>query len=132
MLGPRNYLLASTGLAFVLAVILAALFAARGQEPLLFAALGWAPLALIGVVGGWLAVKVHGTSGAAFPLTLLTCILLRLIFGLGGLFPAMQFGQVTPYLTALFGTFVTMQVLEMVWFFRRARRFQGATMNPAQ
>ena len=132
MLGPRNYLLASTGLALLLALVLAGIFAAKGVDTLLFAALGWAPIALIGVVGGGLAVRSHGGPGTAFPLTLLTCILLRLIFGLGGLFLAMMNERVTAYLTALFATFVTMQVLEMVWFLRRARLFRDAPVNPAR
>ena len=132
MLGPRNYVLASTGLALVVGLILALLFAPKGSESFLFAALGWAPIALIGVVGGTLSVRLHGTTGAAFPASLLTCILLRLILGLGGLFLAMMNERVAPYLTALFATFVTLQALEMVWFIRRARLFRETSVNPAR
>lgn len=132
MLGPRTYLLASTGLALAIGLLLVVLFGSKGPEILLFCALGWGPVALVGVLGGTLAVRWHGTAGPAFPLTLLTCILLRLIFGLGGLFLAMTSERVTPYLTALFATFVTMQALEMVWFIRRARSFRDASVSPAR
>ena len=132
MYGPRNYLLAATGLALGLGLLLALLFGLKDGQSLLFAALGWAPIALVGVVGGRLSVKHHGTPGAAFPASLLTCILLRLILGLGGLFLAMMGERVTAYLTALFATYVTMQVLEMVWFIRRARLFSETSVNPAR
>jgi len=121
MWGSRRYLLTASGLVLILGVLWAALFGSKTTESLLFAAAGWAPIALIGVLGGTLAVRFHGTTGPAFPVTLLTCILLRLFFGLGGVALALKFGQVTPYLTTLFGTFATLQIFEMVWFIRRSR-----------
>ena len=132
MLGSRPYLLASSGLALLLGLLWAALFAAKGPDSLLFAAAGWAPVALVGVFGGTLAVRFHGTAGSAFPLTLVTCILLRLFLGLGGVALALMSEQVSPYLTTLFGTFASMQVFEMVWFIRRGRLFRDAPMNPAR
>jgi len=132
MFGFKSYLLFSTGLALGVGLLAILLFAANGPETLLFCALGWAPISLVGVFGGALAVRLHGTAGPAFPLTLLTCILLRLIFGLGGLFLATRSEQVTPYLTALFATFIATQALEMVWFYRRARLFRVASVGPAR
>ena len=81
----RHYLLRSGALALVLAVLLTLIFLPRGTAALLFAAIAWAPMALIGVAGGGWTVSRFGRVGVGFPLAVLTCILLRLLLGLGGL-----------------------------------------------
>ncbi|NIM00860.1 MAG: hypothetical protein GTN89_08015 [Acidobacteria bacterium] len=117
----RHYLFRSGAVAAALAVLLALLFALRGAAPIGFALLGWAPMALLGVGGGAWAVSRFGRPGPAFPLAVLTCILLRLVLGLGGLALAAWVGQVVAYLAGSLATFATMQAFEMVWFWRRNR-----------
>lgn len=126
MWGTRQYLLAASGLALLLAVAWVLVFASGGSRALLFVAAGWAPIALIGVLGGALTVRFHGTIGVAFPLTLATCILLRLFLGLIGVALASINEQLAPYLTSLLGTFAVMQGFEVIWFFRRDRWFRSA------
>ena len=117
----RHYLLRSGALALVPAVVLTLLFLPRGTAALLFAAIGWAPMALIGVAGGGWTVSHFGRAGKGFPLAVLTCILLRLLLGLGGLAVAHVNAQVMPYLAASLATFAAMQLFEMLWFLRRNR-----------
>ena len=117
----RHYLIRSGVLALALAVVLTLFFLPRGSAPLLFAALGLAPMALIGVAGGGWAVSYFGRAGAGFPLAVLTCILLRLVLGLGGLVFAHVHVQVVPYLAGSLATFAAMQLFEMLWFLRRNR-----------
>ncbi len=125
----RHYLIRSGALALALAVVLALIFLPRGTAPLLFAALGWVPMALIGVAGGGWAVSRFGRVGMGFPLAVLTCILLRLLLGLGGLAFAHVHAQVVPYLAGSLTTFATMQLFEMLWFLRR-NRLQPAGRTP--
>ena len=117
----RHYLIRSGALALAPAVVLTLIFISRGNETLLFAGLGWAPMALIGVAGGAWTVSHFGRVGKGFPLAVLTCILLRLLLGLGGLVLAHVNAQVLPYLAGSLATFATMQVFEMLWFLRRNR-----------
>lgn len=117
----RQYLIRSGALALALAIALSMIFIPRSTVALLFAVLGWAPMALIGVVGGGWAVSRFGRVGVGFPLAVLTCILLRLSLGLGGLALAGVYAQVVPYLVASLATFAAMQVYEMLWFLRRNR-----------
>jgi hypothetical protein len=132
MWGAKTYLLAASAIALGLGALWTLLFVSKGSDSLLFALAGWVPIALIGVLGGALTVAVHGRTGVAFPLTLSTCILLRLFFGLGGVALASIHGQVGAYLTALLGTFFVMQVFEMVWFIRRARVFREIDATAAR
>ena len=62
-----------------------------------------------------------GRAGAGFPLAVLTCILLRLVLGLGGLALAAWSTQVLAYLVGSLATFAAMQTFEMIWFWRRSR-----------
>ena len=117
----RHYLTRSAALAAVLAAVLSVVFLASGNASLGFALLGWAPMALLGVAGGSWAVSRFGRAGAGFPLAILTCILLRLFLGLGGVALAAWFGQEVAYLAGSLTTFAAMQVFEMVWFWRRSR-----------
>ncbi len=117
----RHYLIRSGALALAPAVVLTLIFLPRGTAALLFAAIGWAPMALIGVAGGGWTVSHFGRVGAGFPLAVLTCILLRLLLGLGGLLLAHVNAQVLPYLAGSLATFATLQVFEMLWFLRRNR-----------
>lgn len=132
MWGAGRYLSIGGFLALILGLLAAIVFWSRPPSSLAFALIGWGPIALIGVLGGALAVRFHGRAGGAFPLTLLTCILLRLFCGLGGLALAMRGGQVGAYLTALFGTFVTLQVFEVVWFIRRSQGVRETQATPAR
>jgi len=122
----RHYLIRSAAVAVPLAVLLSLVFLARGNASLGFALLGWAPMALLGVAGGGWAVSRFGRAGAGFPLAVLTCILLRLVLGLGGLALAAGFDQVVAYLGGSLVTFAAMQVVEMNWFWRRSRLQQTA------
>jgi len=122
----RHYLIRSGAVAVPLAVLLLLVFLARGHASLGFALLGWAPMALLGVAGGAWAVSRFGRTGAGFPLAVLTCILLRLVLGLGGLALAARFDQVVAYLGGSLVTFAAMQVFEMNWFWRRSRLQQTA------
>ena len=117
----RHYLIRSGVLATSLATLLFLGFLARGGTTLGFALLGWAPMALLGVAGGGWAVSRFGRAGAGFPLAVLTCILLRLVLGLGGLALAAWATQVLAYLVGSLATFAAMQVFEMMWFWRRSR-----------
>ena len=117
----RHYLIRSGVLATSLATLLSLGFLSRGGTTLGFALLGWAPMALLGVAGGGWAVSRFGRAGAGFPLAVLTCILLRLVLGLGGLALAAWFTQVLAYLAGSLVTFAAMQVFEMNWFWRRSR-----------
>jgi hypothetical protein len=117
----RIYLTRSGALAAVVAAALVAVMFTRGLDSTGFALLGWAPMALLGVAGGGWAVSRFGLPGAGFPLAVLTCILLRLILGFGGLALAARLDQVVAYLVGSLTTFAAMQVFEMVWFWRRSR-----------
>ena len=117
----RQYLIRSGVLALALVVVLTAIFLPRSIVALLFAVLGWAPMALIGVAGGGWAVSRFGRVGVGFPLAVLTCILLRLSLGLGGLALAGAYAQEVPYLAGSLATFAAMQGYEMFWFLRRSR-----------
>ncbi len=117
----RQYLIRSGALTLALALVLTTIFLPRGAVALLFAVLGWAPMALIGVAGGGWAVSRFGRVGVGFPLAVLTCILLRLSLGLGGLALAGVHAQEVPYLAASLATFAAMQLYEMLWFLRRSR-----------
>lgn len=132
MWGTRQYLFAASGLALLPAVVCALVFSSRGPQALLFVAAGWVPIALIGVLGGALTVRFHGTTGVAFPLTLATCILLRLFFGLAGVALASMNEQLAPYLASLLGTFAVMQGFEMIWFIRRERWFRSTEAATAR
>ncbi len=127
----RHYLLRSGALAALLAVLLTFAFASSGGAALAFALLGWAPMALLGTAGGAWAVSRFGRPGPAFPLAVLTCILLRLVLGLGFLALAAWFEQVVACLAGSLATFATMQVFEMLWFWRRNRltAAAGATLT---
>ena len=117
----RHYLIRSGALALVPAVMLTPIFLPRGTTALLFAGLGWAPMALVGVAGGGWTVSRFGRAGSGFPLAVLTCILLRLLLGLGGLVFAHVHTQIVPYLAGSLATFAAMQLFEMLWFLRRNR-----------
>ena len=121
MWGSKQFFLVATAVMLLLGAGLWFALASTGPAGLQIAALGWGAMALIGVVGGTLAVHFHGRAGAAFPLTLVTCILLRLFSGLGGIVLALRSDQLTAYLTALFATFVVTLAFEMFWFLRRGK-----------
>ena len=126
----RHYLIRSGAAALAPAVVLTLIFTSRGNEALLFAALGWAPMALIGVAGGGWTASHFGRAGTGFPLAVLTCILLRLLAGLGGLALAHVNAQVLPYLAGSLATFAVMLVFEMLWFLR-CNRLQLAERTDA-
>ena len=121
MWGTRQYMFAAGGVALFLGLVWVLVFWTVDTRSLIFAVAGWAPIALVGVVGGALTVRFHGSVGVAFPLTLAACIMLRLFFGLAGVALASLSGTIAPYLWSLFGTFAVMQVFEMIWFIRRQR-----------
>ena len=122
MSGPvRHYLIRSAAPALLPAAVLTLVFLPRGAQGLLWALAGWAPMALIGVAGGAWTVARFGRVGPGFPLAVLTCILLRLFLGLGGLGLASLYSQVVPYLAGSLATFAVMQGFEMLWFLRRSR-----------
>jgi hypothetical protein len=128
----RHYLIRSAGLAALLAAVLALVFVNLGAAALGFALLGWTPMALLGVAGGGWAVSRFGRPGAGFPLAVLTCILLRLALGLGGMALAAWANQVVAYLAGSLATFAAMQVFEMIWFWRRSRLQMTAGATLAQ
>ena len=69
-------------------------------------------MASIGVAGGAWAVSRYGRPGSGFPLAVLTCILLRLSLGLGGLALAALLGGTVAYLVGSLVAFVAMQAFE--------------------
>ena len=117
----RQYVTRATALALATVALVVAPFVFGAPGNPLFALAGWAPMALIGVGGGAWAVARYGNAGHGFLLAVLTCILLRLSLGLGGLAVAATQRQVTPYLAGSLVTFVAMQAFEGSWFLRRSR-----------
>ena len=123
----RHYLVRSGALALAPAVVLTLIFLPRGPAALLFAVLGWAPMALIGVAGGGWTVSCFGRVGPGFPIAVLTSILLRLLLGFAGLALAHVNAQVVPYLAGSIATFAVMQLFEMLWFLHRNRLQQAGS-----
>jgi len=121
MLGVKQYILSASALSVGLGLLLALMLASQGAGALVTAAFAWGVMSAIGVIGGGLAVYFHGNAGPGFPLTVLTCILLRLFSGLGGILIAVRVGQLNAYLIALFTSFFLMSAFEMIWFLRRGR-----------
>jgi hypothetical protein len=96
---------------------------ARGGMALRWGAIGWAIMAVIGVVGGaWLA-RMHGRQGSGFLVALGTCMLARLFASVGGALGAAISGMdaVWPFLAGLCAGYVPLQAFEMIWFVRRSR-----------
>jgi hypothetical protein len=118
----QHYVVRAGAFAGICAALLVTPFLFSSVESALFALVGWTPMALIGVAGGGWAVARYGSAGHGFPLAVLTCILLRLSLGLGGLAWAASQRQVTPYLAGSLVTFVVMQAFESTWFLRRSRQ----------
>ena len=84
---------------------------------------GWVIMALFGLVGGLWMTTVHGRDGADFLVALGTCMLARLAVAASGAFFAARAGMeaVWPYLAGLAVGFISMQVLEVGWFLRKAK-----------
>jgi hypothetical protein len=131
MLGAKNFTLIALALTLGLALILGAVFRADGAQALTAVGIAWGLMSVIGVFGGALAVNFHGNPGAGFPLTVVTCILLRLFSGLGGILIAVRLGHVNAYLIGLFSTFFLMSAFEMFWFLRRNRVIAAETQREA-
>jgi hypothetical protein len=92
-----------------------------------WALLGWAIIAVTAVAGGWALETWHGRPGAGFLAALAACILARLFGGTAGAFaasaaPAAGDDPVRAFLVGLVATFLPLQLLEIVWFVRKARK----------
>jgi hypothetical protein len=114
------------GGAITLAVGLAVLPLAisRGAAAVQWGVSGWLIMATTGMAGGvWLVFK-HGKQGSGFLVALGTCMLARLFASAAGAFGAAQQGMeaVWPYIVGLCTGYLPLQLFELWWFVRSARR----------
>jgi hypothetical protein len=97
---------------------------ARGTVALQWGLAGWLVMAITGLAGGiWLVWK-HGKQGSGFLVALGTCMLARLFASAAGAFGAAMQGMeaVWPYLIGLVAGYIPLQLFEIWWFVRSARR----------
>jgi len=91
--------------------------------------LGWALAGILGTICGARLVSRHGSPGAAFLKTHISCILARLFTFAGG--TAWAFSRSTEealaFLVGLLAGYLPTQILDMVWF---ARRTKDITSKP--
>lgn len=119
----RRYAMWAALTAVASAAALLPLGLALGSRGRLWLFGGWSAMALLGLAGGYWMTVVHGRAGADFLVALGTCMLARLVVAAVGAFIAAGAGMsaVWPYLAGLAVGFVSMQLLEVGWFLRRAR-----------
>jgi hypothetical protein len=121
----RRYVAGAVALTLAVAAGVLPIAAARGGPTAAgWTALGWLVTALTGVAGGaWVASR-HGRAGAGFFVALQTCILARLgLSALGALLAANRGRDAAwAYVAGLVAGFLPLQVFEILWFFRVARR----------
>lgn len=97
---------------------------AHGPVAMQWGVSGWLIMAGTGMAGGvWLVLK-HGKQGSGFLVALGTCMLARLFASAAGAFGAAQQGMeaVWPYIVGLIAGYVPLQLFELWWFVRVARR----------
>ncbi len=97
---------------------------AEGPVAVQWGVSGWLVMAVTGMAGGvWLVLK-HGKRGSGFLVALGTCMLARLFASAAGAFGAAQQGMeaVWPYIVGLIAGYLPMQLFELWWFVRVARR----------
>lgn len=119
-----RYTMWSGAVAIGVAACLIAVGRAQGTEAVTWSLLGWSIMALTGVAGGaWMTAR-HGQPNSRFLVALGTCMLARLFGAAAGAAAAVLNGSVatTSYLIGLGAAFVALQVLEIGWFLRKARR----------
>lgn len=118
-----RYSLLSGVVAAATAVFLLLLASSSVDIDVRWALAGWAIMAVVGVAGGAWLTAVHGSPGTGFVVALGACMLLRFFASAIGAGAAVIYGgvSVTSFLTGLGAGFVTMQVFEVSWFFRRGR-----------
>ena len=129
-----TFLYAVLGVAIAVATGLALLLFGmqRGETALFWGGIGWAIMALTGVVGGTWLVRVHGRQGSGFLVALGTCMLARLFASVAGALSAATSGMdaVWPFIVGLGAGYAPLQMLEVGWFVRvaRAQARDGATL----
>ena len=121
--GAFLYALLSTAIAIAAGLALLPFGIQRGGGALFWGGIGWAIMALTGVVGGTWLVRAHGRQGSGFLVALGTCMLARLFASVAGALSAASSGMdvVWPFIAGLGAGYVPLQLLELGWFVRVAR-----------
>jgi hypothetical protein len=105
---------------------LAVLWAAspRGEPILVGSLLGWGIMAATGTATGIWMIRVYGKPGSGFLAAIAAGMLARLFLGAGGAWWAARQGKemVWAYLVGLLAGYLPLQLFELAWFFRKARR----------
>jgi len=115
----------AVALAVLPALSLLSVGAASGRPgPSGWALLGWSLMALVGVAGGYALEATHGRPGAGFLGALSACILTRMFGAAAGALVASLWGDqaIWAFLAGLGVAFVPLQLLEIGWFMRKARK----------
>ena len=123
----RRYALGASAVAVAAGAPLWFLIAPRGTLWVVWGGVGWGMLALLSIAGGaWLAAE-HGRPGTGFVRALGTGMLARLSAAVVGAIGAARSGEgaAWAYLAGVIAGFVPLQVFEIVWFHREARRLQA-------
>ena len=122
----RRYALGASAVAVTFGGLLWLAVRPRGATWIVWGGLGWGVLAVLSVAGGaWLAAE-HGKQGSGFLKALGAGMLARLFAAAIGAFGAARTGDGAPwaYLAGVIAGLVPLQVFEVVWFYREARRLQ--------
>jgi hypothetical protein len=120
-LGPAKYALYSSMLSLAVVMGLLPLGFLFGTSVVLWSALGFWMMSLVGVVGGAWEVDRHGSGGKDFPMAVATCILARLLVVAVGAGAAATRSMEAVYacLVGLGASYFPMQAFEMNWFLKR-------------
>jgi len=97
---------------------------AEGAVALQWGISGWLIMAVTGLAGGIWIVNKHGKQGSGFLVALGTCMLARLFASAAGAFGAALQGMeaVWAYIAGLSAGYLPLQLFEIWWFVRSARR----------
>jgi hypothetical protein len=122
--GALRFALLGGAIALASGLVLLPWALAEGPAAVQWGVSGWLIMAVTGLAGGvWLVIK-HGKHGSGFLVALGTCMLARLFASAAGAFGAAQQGMeaVWPYIVGLISGYLPLQMFELWWFVRIARR----------